>query len=719
MLNGLPLAITEFDGRRFKFLMSNANFRDIFKNLGLGEKCSPDDVFNNFSLPFAVKIHHTAQVCLKTGEEDSRDFVTSEGFYNIRLRCIAYNPETQKGALLAVVDQISGNATINREQRQNTALRFLYMLYSRIDLLKADGTSVENVYINSSRYLESFVKNSVVLSIKNFAENNIHSEDRMKFEKFYDLATLDERISEVGGSNVIDYFRTRNARHNFTWQMYMLVPIIHRGEKYFLSCVRSIDAERMRRLPEIDRQGTEYYDMPGNPIFLLLASRSFTSTLNYGSFEKFLHTSFYFEANLTADRILYMHLGRQGMVSSEKNYSSMPYNEVIKDMILNTVIKDFQGETAKFFDRERLLTEYNGGKVFGQTEFLRSPNENSAPRWLHSAYQIRESNETNDVHAFFLIFDIDAYRRTNEAMITLIERDNLTGLYNRGTAVNLIQKFLSVADWAAFIILDLDNFKQINDRYGHDCGDMVIKDAAARMKKNFDNDGIVARIGGDEFVVVLKNVSPADVESRLKDFSESFKCVDYKEQRIIFTMSIGYAMFPEQGKTYKELYQNADMALYTVKMAGRNNFRKFSPNMIVTGNRAQLGVSLSQISEGMPGGFLLYRDNEEQEILYANSKLLQIYECNSLDEFRRLTGNSFKGCVHEEDIDIVNEVIHAQIEISEGFDYVRYRIKTAKGNIKVVEDFGQLVHTETDDIFYVFIIDFEHKEKLWESLANK
>ena len=716
ILNGLPLAITEFDGQRFNFLMSNAGFNDIFKYLGIGEKCLPDDVFNNFSLPFAITIRSIAQECIKTGREDSCDFVTSEGFFSIRLRCIAYDAEKKVGALLAVIDYISKDVSMKREKLQEVSLKFLYTLYSRIDLVKHDGTEIANLYINSSRYIESFVKGSFVHSIKNFAEKNIHVEDRIKFEKFFDLQTIEERIHENGGNSVIDYFRTKNERNNFTWQRYILIPMIHNGEKYFLSCSRNVDAERTKRLPEIDRKGIAYYDMPGNPIFLLLASRSFTSIFGYGSFEKFLYNSFYLEASLTSDRILYMHLGKQGMISTKSSYMSMSYSEVIRDVILNTVVDESQEEIKRFFNLGRLLQEYEHGKIFAETEFLRRSDLTSKPRWLHAAYQIRESTDLNEVHAFFLIFDIDNYRQTTDAMIALIERDNLTGLYNRRTAGNWIQKFLVEKNFFAFIILDLDNFKQINDRFGHDCGDTVIKNAAMKMKEHFADKGIIARLGGDEFLVVLSDLSLYEVEDRIKKFSHMKKSVQYKNQQITYTMSIGYSLYPEQSTNYRELYQNADMALYDAKMSGKNNCKKFSTKML-TYNRVQLGVSLSQISEGMPGGFLLYRNNEQLEILYANTRLWKIYECESLEQFKKFTGNSFRGCVHPDDWDNVQKTIYEQVDISDGYDYVRYKIQTAKGNIKIVEDFGRLVHSKDEgDIFYVFIIDFLAKEKLWDTV---
>ena len=711
--NGIPLAIVEFDGSDFKFLMSNPNFEEIFKALGEGEKNTPDDVFNNPMLQFSLRIHNIAQQCINEGGEKVLDFVTSEGFHNIRLLCIAYNEETKIGAILAVVEKISGNATVQREKRKTNALRFLYSLYSRVDLIKLDGTEIENVYLNSSRYRDTFVKGSVKISIKNFAKSNIYIEDQQKFIDFYDFTTINDRLREIGVDYITDYFRTIDDHRNYSWQMYLILPIIIAGEKYILSCARGIDAERMRRLPEIDRMGTEYYDMPGNPIFLLLASRAFTSTLGYGSFEQFLNNSFYVEANLTSNRILYMHLGKQGLISQE-NFDLIDYDEAIRDMILNTVINDGHREVEKFFKRNRLLAEYKKGKLVGEMEFLRRPDPDSNPRYLHTTYQLRESNETNDIHAFFLAFDIDAYRRTNEHIVTLIERDNLTGLYNRGTAVKFINDYLLNAEnrQAALVILDLDNFKQINDRFGHDCGDRIIKDAANRMKTAFGKYGLVSRIGGDEFLVFIKDLGGADVDILLSNFSSSIKEVEYYEQHITYTMSIGYAVYPNHGVKYNNLYQNADMALYSVKMSGRANYRIFSPSMENT-NRNQLGFSMNQISEGMPGGFLVYRDNEAQEILFANKRVQEIYECESLEEFRAFTKNSFRGCVFDHDWEMVQTTINDQLSSSNGYDYIQYRARTAKGRLIMIEDFGRLVHSPDDsDIFYVFIIDLGKKKRI-------
>ena len=269
---------------------------------------------------------------------------------------------------------------------------------------------------------------------------------------------------------------------------------------------------------------------------------------------------------------------------------------------------------------------------------------------------------------------------------------------------------------AALVILDLDYFKQINDRFGHDCGDQILKDASRRMQEEMEEYGLVARIGGDEFLAVMLNVPREKVEEILSRFTNAQKTIDYHGKEITYTMSIGYASFPEHGQVYNELYQRADMALYTIKMAGRNGFRFFEPEM-ANSNREHLGFNPASLSEGMPGGFLVYRANETQDILYANRYVLDLYECEDMDTFREFTENSFRGLVLEEDQQRVQETIERQQALSPegfGFDYLRYRGKTAKGNLRVIEDYGRLFHSHNDgDLYYVFLLDFEQKQKYY------
>lgn len=105
-------------------------------------------------------------------------------------------------------------------------------------------------------------------------------------------------------------------------------------------------------------------------------------------------------------------------------------------------------------------------------------------------------------------------------------------------------------------------------------------------------------------------------------------------------------------------------------------------------------------------GFFVYCADEMEEIISFNTELLRIYGCYSEDEFRELTGNSFKGMVHPDDLALVENNISNQIKKENDIDYVEYRIICKNGAEKHVRDYGRFVHTELyGDVYYVFVND--------------
>lgn len=120
-----------------------------------------------------------------------------------------------------------------------------------------------------------------------------------------------------------------------------------------------------------------------------------------------------------------------------------------------------------------------------------------------------------------------------------------------------------------------------------------------------------------------------------------------------------------------------------------------------------------QFMDEMPGGFLIYRASQGEEIIYVNQSLLRIFRCDTMEQFRELTGNSFRGIVHPEDLEAVEKSIWAQITASQhDLDYVEYRIRRRDGEIRWIEDYGHFVHSDAvGDIFYVFLRDATEKQE--------
>lgn len=155
--------------------------------------------------------------------------------------------------------------------------------------------------------------------------------------------------------------------------------------------------------------------------------------------------------------------------------------------------------------------------------------------------------------------------------------DQLSGILNKAATETLISNILQdSADPAShtLFIMDIDNFKSINDNFGHATGDRVIRGVAAEIKKTFREMDIVGRIGGDEFIAFIRNMEDiAVIKGKAKHLAEAAaKSSCIVEGLPEITISIGCSRYPADGTTFRELYEKADKALYTTKKSGKNGF---------------------------------------------------------------------------------------------------------------------------------------------------
>ena len=124
------------------------------------------------------------------------------------------------------------------------------------------------------------------------------------------------------------------------------------------------------------------------------------------------------------------------------------------------------------------------------------------------------------------------------------------------------------------LIMDVDYFKQVNDTYGHIVGDKVLKTFGYLLARQFREHDIAGRIGGDEFMVLIRNINNGSIaENRVKKLIDEVRSLEIPEMDGNgITISVGLAFSPEHGTTFMELYRHADTALYQVKQGGRNGF---------------------------------------------------------------------------------------------------------------------------------------------------
>ena len=188
-----------------------------------------------------------------------------------------------------------------------------------------------------------------------------------------------------------------------------------------------------------------------------------------------------------------------------------------------------------------------------------------------------------------------AERRNMERLLMhQASHDPLTGLPNRNLLYDRMKQAFAFDKrhnkLLAVMVLDLDNFKKINDTLGHSSGDILLKDVARQLQKCMRQYDTVARIGGDEFVIIVNEMRDlrdiVSFASKVRDlFRSSFKILDHS---VIVTASIGIAVYPIHGTTPESLMKMADMAMYDAKKQGRNTFCFFSQGLETSSDERSL-----------------------------------------------------------------------------------------------------------------------------------
>lgn len=190
----------------------------------------------------------------------------------------------------------------------------------------------------------------------------------------------------------------------------------------------------------------------------------------------------------------------------------------------------------------------------------------------------------------------------------LAHMDSLTNIYNRYGFDELAEKMIAKNPKSHFVValFDIDDFKFINDIYGHAYGDKALKNLADSMKNFFPSNALLGRNGGDEFCIFLPNCTYDDVKEQLQQFVKIPKVFSFNGKEYQFYISLGYAEYPTFASNRSQLMRCADAALYEIKLHGKNGCMAYK-NGLQLGARKQLGFALKDISEHLPGCFIIYR----------------------------------------------------------------------------------------------------------------
>ncbi len=230
------------------------------------------------------------------------------------------------------------------------------------------------------------------------------------------------------------------------------------------------------------------------------------------------------------------------------------------------LLKDFQRNVHNNLRKSKVLVE------------LRLRDASGLYHW----YRVEASNlisaQGKPIYIIGIITDIDKQKQLELRLRTQATRDSATGMHNKRATEQAISRFLSLhnnigPDVFAMFMIDFDNFKSINDKFGHAVGDKAIYQMAQIIRRNFRSTDIVGRVGGDEFLVFCTEPMP---QHKIRERATllvnqlHLQCGNHDEDDIALTASVGIACDPTDGHTFTDLYKHADMATYEAKRRGRN-----------------------------------------------------------------------------------------------------------------------------------------------------
>ncbi|WP_181995735.1 diguanylate cyclase [Clostridium sp. AM58-1XD] len=230
-------------------------------------------------------------------------------------------------------------------------------------------------------------------------------------------------------------------------------------------------------------------------------------------------------------------------------------------------------------EMEQLIRDMRSNVPYAEIEF-RLADSRGRYIWSKIRAAAQFDGDGKPFKVVGVLMDIDEEKRLSQALKHEAERDGLTQVYNKNAGQRIVQRYLSQRpedERAALIILDVDNFKYVNDNYGHMFGDKALQEIASELRRLFRSGDIISRIGGDEFMILMRGIPDLkSAETRIgKVIGAIHGLLREEMEGISLSCSAGIAICPEDGCDFEALFERGDYALYEAKAGGKNGFAHY------------------------------------------------------------------------------------------------------------------------------------------------
>lgn len=338
----------------------------------------------------------------------------------------------------------------------------------------------------------------------------------------------------------------------------------------------------------------------------------------------------YYEADLTNHLIL---SGIQSMLHSMGLPYSENYEYCLELIFQQFVYPEDRPLLRQVYSAESLLAQHALGQDKIETEYRRLAADGTVS-WVRGTAYMTEDTEHHSVRAYYYVHDINDSKLRELKFQQQAERDLLTGLYNKGTAELFtraaIDLDLASERLSAYFIVDLDNFKEVNDNLGHAYGDALLSETAQKLQDMCYTGDIAGRIGGDEFALFLRDLAePAQAEriaAKICSIFHSGTKTALQTHKV--TCTVGIALLPADGLSFDTLYTRADLALYEAKRKGKDTWCRYRSDLDTADRvplpRASIDQSSNKTFAGNIMEYVFRILYESQELRVAIDSVLEL-----------------------------------------------------------------------------------------------
>ena len=285
-----------------------------------------------------------------------------------------------------------------------------------------------------------------------------------------------------------------------------------------------------------------------------------------------------FEVNVTQNRMILIDKEAAAKLSSPPEEGV--YDEILQ-AALSKIHPDFQKKVYEKMNCRALHLAYMRGIHTCNVEYRLK--RKGCYHWINASIQLLKKDSSADIFARVFLKDIQAQKEKEEKLQKEVHIDALTGAYNRKGIITHIEELLRQNPEAisACVSLDIDNFKEVNDTFGHLYGDAVLSETAKKIQKLCRNDTLIGRLGGDEFVAFFPRLQSEEVLMHAAERLQTALVNTYTSgsHMVKTSVSMGISFYPRHGTTFTELYDKADIAMYHCKRNGKNGWTVYHDTM--------------------------------------------------------------------------------------------------------------------------------------------